>query len=65
MGGRRPRSSRAGAEIHAVLSGADDRQSLALTWLFNHTTGSVLLAMLAHASVNTALAFGLRHGLRR
>ena len=32
--------------------------SLFLTWLFNHTNGSVLLAMLAHASVNTALAFG-------
>jgi membrane protease YdiL (CAAX protease family) len=25
-----------------------------MTWLFNHTRGSVLLAMLAHASVNTA-----------
>jgi membrane protease YdiL (CAAX protease family) len=32
--------------------------SLLLAWLFNRTQGSVLLAMLAHASVNTALAFG-------
>lgn len=27
-------------------------QSLLLTWLFNHTRGSVLLAVLAHASLN-------------
>jgi CAAX protease family protein len=27
-----------------------------LTWLFNHTQGSVLLAILAHSSVNTAQA---------
>jgi membrane protease YdiL (CAAX protease family) len=26
-----------------------------MTWLFNHTRGSVLMAILAHASVNTAL----------
>jgi hypothetical protein len=31
--------------------------SLLLTWLFNQTNGSVLLAMLAHASVNTTLVF--------
>jgi membrane protease YdiL (CAAX protease family) len=29
-------------------------QSLLLTWLFNHTGGSVLLAVLAHASLNAA-----------
>ncbi|MBK6872663.1 MAG: CPBP family intramembrane metalloprotease [Kineosporiaceae bacterium] len=35
-------------------------QSLLLTWLFNHTGGSVLLAVLAHASLNagTALVAG-------
>lgn len=25
-----------------------------MTWIFNHTRGSILLAILAHASVNTA-----------
>lgn len=25
-----------------------------MTWIFNHTQGSLLLAMAAHASVNTA-----------
>ena len=29
-------------------------QSLILTWLFNHTRGSVFLAVLAHASLNAA-----------
>jgi len=32
-------------------------QSLLLTWLFNHTHGSVLLAVLAHASLNGGSAF--------
>jgi uncharacterized protein len=32
-------------------------QSLLLTWLFNHTRGSVLLAVLAHASLNAGTAF--------
>jgi membrane protease YdiL (CAAX protease family) len=32
-------------------------QSLLLTWLFNHTRGSVLLAVLAHASLNAGWLF--------
>lgn len=32
-------------------------QSLILTWLFNNTRGSVLLAVLAHASLNAGEAF--------
>ena len=32
-------------------------QSLFLTWLFNHTRGSVLLAVLAHASLNAGSGF--------
>ncbi len=32
-------------------------QSLLLTWLFNHTHGSALLAVLAHASLNASSAF--------
>lgn len=44
--------------ISGLCLRSDDRSIAVLTWLFNHTNGSVLLAMLAHASVNTALAFG-------
>lgn len=36
-------------------------QSLILTWLFNNTRGSVLLAMLAHASLNAGSAFVSGH----
>jgi hypothetical protein len=32
-------------------------QSLLLTWLFSHTRGSVLLAVLAHASLNAGSGF--------
>ncbi len=32
-------------------------QSLLLTWLFNHTRGSVLIAVLAHASLNAGSGF--------
>ena len=32
-------------------------QSLLLTWLFNHTRGSILLAVLGHASLNDGWAF--------
>ena len=32
-------------------------QSVLLTWLFNHTRGSVLLAVLAHASLDAASGF--------
>lgn len=32
-------------------------QSLLLTWLFNHTRGSVLFAVLAHASLNAGSGF--------
>jgi hypothetical protein len=32
-------------------------QSLLLTWLFNHTRGSVLLAVLGHASLNAGWGF--------
>ena len=32
-------------------------QSVLLTWLFNHTRGSVLLAVLAHGSLNAGEAF--------
>ncbi len=32
-------------------------QSVLLTWLFNHTRGSVLFAVLAHASLNAGEAF--------
>jgi len=32
-------------------------QSVLLTWLFNHTRGSVLLAVLAHGSLNAGSGF--------
>jgi len=32
-------------------------QSLLLTWLFNHTRGSILFAVLAHASLNAGQLF--------
>jgi membrane protease YdiL (CAAX protease family) len=41
----------------AFVVGGAVGQSLLLTWLFNHTKGSVLLAILAHGSLNTAQAF--------
>ncbi|MBB1516351.1 hypothetical protein H5398_10270 [Tessaracoccus sp. MC1679] len=37
-------------------------QSLILTWLFNQTRGSVLLAVLAHASLNVGTGFFVTPG---